>query len=105
MDDVNFWRCHKDATIDEKMPDMGIFKGRYICAPEQRDFKLRKTLMETYGFWRSSVPDTQVLWWASVFDCPPEVLEFVEWLLPRYPDLSKAFYDIDGSVPGGSVSN
>merc|ERR1712039_41619 len=39
-------------------------------------------------------------------ETPADVLEFLEWLLPRYPeDLSKAFYDIDGSVPGGSVSN
>merc|ERR1712226_462877 len=37
MDETNFWRASKDAAID-KCPPRGIFQGRYICAPEDRDY-------------------------------------------------------------------
>jgi Ca2+-binding EF-hand superfamily protein len=104
MDETNFWRSFKELST-EKMPACGIFKGLYICAPEDRNFKARIKLLETYGFWQANVREVDVRWWASLFEAPGDVLEFVEWLLPRYPDLSKAFYAIDGSVPGASVSN
>jgi len=105
MDETNFWRAQKEGIMD-KCPPRGLFQGRYICAPESRDFKLRKKLLETYGFWVNTAKENDVLWWASLFECPPQVLEFLEWLLPRFPkDLDAAFYKIDGSVPGGSVSN
>merc|ERR1712083_164606 len=93
MDETNFWRSFKELSTD-KMPSCGVFKGMYICAPEDRNLKTRSKLLETYGFWQVSL--REVRWWASLFEVPGDVLEFVEWLLPRYPVLSQAFYDIDG---------
>jgi len=103
-DETSFWRALKDGSLD-KLPPNGVFKGKYICAPEQRNYKTRCKLIETYGLWRVGVPEGKVLWWASLFEAPPDVLEFTEWLLPRVKDVASAFYLIDGSVPGGSVSN
>jgi len=103
-DEANFWRSSKEADI-EKMPTQGIFKGKYMCAPEDRDFKTRTKLLETYAFWQISAAENQVRWWASLTEAPADVLDFAEWLFPRYTDIAKAFHDIDGSVEGGSVSN
>lgn len=104
MDETNFWRAAKEVSL-EKCPCAGTFTGRYICAPEDRDFKTRRGLLETYGFRKLQAGEADVRWWASLFETPQEVLEFVEWLVPRFPDLTKAFHEIDGSVEGGSFAN
>jgi len=106
-DETNFWRSQKEVSM-EKLPTQGVFKGTYICAPENRDFKFRKKLLETYGYWQLSTDEKSVRWWASLYEANQEVLDFVEFLLgiEKFKgDLSLAFYDIDGSVPGASVSN
>ncbi|CAE8619918.1 unnamed protein product [Polarella glacialis] len=103
-DESNFWRSMKEVST-EIMPRQGIFKGSYLCAPEDRDFKTRKKLLETYGFWQLTAAETDVRWWASLTDSPPDVLDFVEWLSPRYLNLEMAYIDIDGSVPGGSADS
>jgi len=65
----------------ETMPTQGVFKGKYICAPENRDFNSRKKLMETYGYWQLSTDENSVRWWASLHEADQEVLDFVEFLM------------------------
>lgn len=80
------------------MPTAGTFKCVYNCAPEDRNVAFRNSLLETYGFWPASKHDTE--WWAALTDAPPDLIEFLEFLMARFPNLSKAFRAIDG--PGGN---
>lgn len=84
----------------DKMPEEGVFHGHYMCAPENRKFEYRCSVMETNGFWTPPPSTKQVLWWADLSKAPPDVLEFMEWLCGRFKSLDKAYERFDG--PGGS---
>lgn len=97
-DEASLWRNSRDGSFD-KMPTQGTFQGTYVCTPEERDFKNRKNVLETYGFWRCNVSDEKVSWWSALETIPDDILKFLEWILPRYADLAAAFDSIDESVP------
>eukprot|EP00930_Biecheleria_cincta_P001820 TRINITY_DN102910_c0_g1_i1.p1 TRINITY_DN102910_c0_g1~~TRINITY_DN102910_c0_g1_i1.p1 ORF type:complete len:1547 (-),score=253.21 TRINITY_DN102910_c0_g1_i1:218-4858(-) len=97
-DEALLWRNSRDGSMD-KMPTQGTFQGTYVCAPEERDFKNRKNVLQTYGFWQCSVAEEKVSWWSALETIPEDILKFLEWILPRYSDLASAFKAIDESVP------
>jgi len=85
----------------EKMPKGGVFSGKYTCSPDNRDYKLRRRFLEQYGFWKCNVSYEEVCWWSDLMDAPEDVLEFLEFLVVRFPNVDKAFTAIDGG-PGGN---
>lgn len=68
----------------EGIPTSGVFRCRYICSPQDRNFKERQRLMETFGFW-TPPEEEEVIWWSSIKDCPGDVFEFVEFLYANFP--------------------
>jgi len=109
---------HVDGTVDpllqgvpraweilEKMPLSGKFSGIYNCAPEDRNYQVRATLQQTYGLWKAPEKDTDVMWWASLPETPQDVLEYMEFLVPRFPDIYVAFQTIIAGHDGnGQIS-
>jgi len=90
--------------VFEKMPQVGTFKGVYVCSAEERHWPTRKQYLETYGFWSCPVPADEVMWWASLTEAPEDVLEFLEFLSGNYTDVFKAFTDIDGVGGNGQIT-
>jgi len=45
-----------------------------------------------------------VKWWTGLTECPGHVLEFLEFLIGRVPNVKKAFTLIDGIGGGGSLT-
>jgi len=97
-DEATLWRNSRDGSMD-KMPTQGTFQGTYVCTPEERDFKNRKQVLQTYGFWQCSASEEKVSWWSALDTIPEDILKFLEWILPRYADLAAAFEAIDESIP------
>lgn len=107
---------HADGTVDAlpqgvphswevftNMPKEGTFEVTYRCSPEDRNFKLRKQLLENYGFCSVVAEEDDVQWWGSLTDLPMDVLEYLDFLVIRYPDIYKAFCVIDGGRGGNGV--
>lgn len=92
----------KSWEIFDRMPKGGTFSGKYICGPENRDWKQRRKLLETIGFFKCTTTPEEVFWWSDIKDAPQDVLEFLEFLVIKFPDVSKAFTAIDG-VDGNGV--
>ncbi|CAE7938971.1 TONSL [Symbiodinium necroappetens] len=80
-------------TISQ-IPEHGTVSMSYKCAPEDRNFKVRKSFLQTYGNWPCDVNMEQVLWWASTNEVPVDVMEFLEFIIERYDDVYEAFDDI-----------
>eukprot|EP00928_Gymnodinium_smaydae_P074583 TRINITY_DN57616_c0_g1_i1.p1 TRINITY_DN57616_c0_g1~~TRINITY_DN57616_c0_g1_i1.p1 ORF type:complete len:370 (-),score=107.58 TRINITY_DN57616_c0_g1_i1:281-1273(-) len=104
---------HSDGVVDpmtmgvprswesfEKIPSEGSFHVEYACAPEDRNFKVRKQLFETYGFWKTDACEAEVMWWAGIGEAPSDVLELLEFLISHFEDVYRPFKLIDG--PGGN---
>lgn len=110
---------HKDGTRDslpqgiprgwdafEKMPKDGHFEVLYLCSADERNFKYRKHLLESFSRVKTGSSEQDVLWWASLTEAPPDVVEFLEWITTRWPPhehpspAKAAFRAIDG--PGGN---
>jgi Ran GTPase-activating protein (RanGAP) involved in mRNA processing and transport/Ca2+-binding EF-hand superfamily protein len=84
----------------EKMPSDGFFRGRYNCAPECRNYRLRADLMEKFSLWEAPEEESQVKWWAILTETPVDVLEYLEFLVAKFPSrdgVFKAFFGIDGN--------
>lgn len=88
----------------DRMPKGGIFTCTYTCSPEDRLFAVRVRLLDTYGNWKCNCPEPEVMWWASLAQAPEDILEYVEFLMGRYPDVWAAFLDIDGPDGNGVIS-
>merc|ERR1712048_1120230 len=94
----NSWRVFK------KMPQAGIFKCTYVCAPEDRNFRFRSQMFETYGNW--SIGDTkydEVMWWSGLFEAPEAVIDYLEFLVSSYDTIWPAFKLIDGVGGNGNI--
>eukprot|EP00913_Durusdinium_trenchii_P017710 g16648.t1 len=76
------------------IPTGGVVYMSYKCAPEDRHFKARKALLETYSNWPCEVTENEVLWWASTNEVPVDVMEFLEFLVEEYDDVFEAFDEI-----------
>lgn len=86
------------------MPESGVFKGMYICAPEDMKFQQRQMLLESYGFWKAPASPEDVLWWAVLTETPQDVLEYMEFLVGHYDDIWEPFTIIDGVDGNGQIS-
>eukprot|EP00929_Paragymnodinium_shiwhaense_P047994 TRINITY_DN24333_c0_g1_i1.p1 TRINITY_DN24333_c0_g1~~TRINITY_DN24333_c0_g1_i1.p1 ORF type:complete len:1631 (+),score=438.00 TRINITY_DN24333_c0_g1_i1:218-5110(+) len=113
----DFTYIREDGTVDplpqgvprswevfEKMPKGGVFKGNYICSPEDRNFKERVKLLAYYGYWVCPVQEDEIQWWAALNDAPEDVLEYVEYLSSRFDDTGQAFLKITGEDPSGQIT-
>jgi len=87
----------------EKMPMTGKFSGVYICSPEDRNYKLRATFQEAYSLWTAPEMDSDVTWWASLIETPEDVIEYLEFLVSRFPNMHKAFCKVD-HMHNGKIS-
>lgn len=76
------------------IPTEGTVYISYKCAPEDRNFKVRKSHLETYSNWVCDVTENEVLWWASTNEVPVDVMEFLEFLIEDYDDVYEAFDDM-----------
>jgi len=74
----------------EKLPMGGTFCATYVCAPEDRQLALRRSLYEKYGMWKM-FPDAEVVWWAGVEETPPVVLSFMDWLAREFSEGKDTF--------------
>jgi len=112
---VSFRYVHADGIVDplggglprqwatwKKIPRDGSISGQYICAPDKRKVAVRKELLINYGRWvmNNVIEDNAIMWWTSISRAPDDVLTFVEFIIPRYDNLVKAFLIIDG--PNGN---
>jgi len=88
----------------DKLPKGGSFKVKYTGAPDNRNWALRKSMMELYGGWHIHVEYEDVLWWSAVSEAPEDVLEYLEFLICKFPTLEDAFLEIDGEGGNGVVS-
>lgn len=108
---------HRDGTKDPltlgiprsweshaRVPTDGVLKGTYVCAPEDRKFELRKEFAEKYGFFKSNAAEEDVQWWTGLTEPPPDVLEFLEFLLSRVSHVNEAFTIIDGADGNGEIT-
>jgi Ca2+-binding EF-hand superfamily protein len=74
-----------------KQPPEGVFRGLYVCAPEDRIFKLRKELLSRFGHWEMDTLEHEVMWWAGLREAPEDVISYIEFLMPRYASVESAF--------------
>jgi len=88
----------------DKTPHEGIFEGKYNCAPEDRAYKLRSQLLRIYSLWTAPEQASQVMWWSVLTETPEDVLEYVFFLFPRFPDVTAAFKFIDGEDGNGLIT-
>lgn len=114
----DFSMTNPDGTIDplplglprswevfDRMPKAGVFRANYKCSPEDRKFQVRKSLLETYGFWNVPVQEHEVMWWADINQTPDDVLEFLTFVCRRFPKgVKSCFKFIDGEDGNGVIS-
>lgn len=106
-----------DGTVDELLlglPDTwqtlenisrsGTLTLRYECSPDDRNYAFRASLMETYGYVQPP-PADEVLWWSSTTTCPPDVVEFVEFLNASFHGLEAAFEALAGTSDAVSLQD
>lgn len=86
----------------EKLPTVGVFKCHYICSPDTRNFKVRQSLMDKYGFRQPPASEDHVTWWSSISHVPLDVVEFVEFMNTNFKDVWEAFRVIDGDTQCGN---
>jgi Ca2+-binding EF-hand superfamily protein len=88
----------------KKIPTSGTFSGLYVCAPEHRNFEMRKELASTYGYFETRISNEEVNWWTGLTEAPAAVLDFLEFLIGRVPSVQKAFKMLDGPCGNGVVT-
>eukprot|EP00931_Biecheleriopsis_adriatica_P086251 TRINITY_DN60961_c0_g1_i1.p1 TRINITY_DN60961_c0_g1~~TRINITY_DN60961_c0_g1_i1.p1 ORF type:complete len:1472 (-),score=264.42 TRINITY_DN60961_c0_g1_i1:6-4421(-) len=86
----------------KSVPTSGRFLGKYICAPEDRQFNLRRMLAVKYGYQHADVSISDVKWWTGLTEPPDDVLDLLEFLLSRFKNVDEVFYKIDGSAAGST---
>lgn len=88
----------------EKMPSGGIFGVTYMCAAQNRSFQVRKQVFQQFIENGANMDETKVMWWASLAEVPQEVLDFLEFLIAHYDNMTDAFIAIDGGDGNGVIS-
>jgi len=89
----------------ERMPKKGTFKCTYVCAPEDRNFKFRAEMLQTYGYWPlKNLTTEDVMWWSGLKEAPSDVIDYLEFLVSRYSNIYKPFYIIDGYDGNGEIT-
>jgi len=88
----------------KSIPQAGVFRATYMCAPEHRNFEFRKQLATTYGFFAVEHTEEEVMWWTGLMEPPSDVVDLLEFLIGRYTDVQKPFQDIDGVGGNGFIT-
>jgi Ca2+-binding EF-hand superfamily protein len=93
----------------DKVPKEGVFKCRYVCAPEDRKWEVRKKNAEVYGFYHIDALEKEVQWWTGLGEVPEDVLKFMEFCMwgvveGRFKSLDDIFVKIDGPEGNGEIS-
>eukprot|EP00930_Biecheleria_cincta_P011234 TRINITY_DN11386_c0_g2_i1.p1 TRINITY_DN11386_c0_g2~~TRINITY_DN11386_c0_g2_i1.p1 ORF type:complete len:1636 (-),score=323.46 TRINITY_DN11386_c0_g2_i1:170-5077(-) len=91
---------HKVEALEH---DGGVFEVYYTCSADDRNFKFRKSLMEKYGNYTVE-SEKDIMYWSGISTCPEDVVEFVEFIVSRFKDLSKPFALIDGPDGNGEIT-
>jgi len=81
----------KAWEVLDKIPKAGKLQCRYDCAAEDRKFPLRKQFLETYGYWRISANEEDVMWWSDLSDAPAEVVDLLEFCIAHYETVWDVF--------------
>eukprot|EP00930_Biecheleria_cincta_P035389 TRINITY_DN24342_c0_g2_i1.p1 TRINITY_DN24342_c0_g2~~TRINITY_DN24342_c0_g2_i1.p1 ORF type:complete len:1419 (-),score=214.24 TRINITY_DN24342_c0_g2_i1:1039-5295(-) len=89
----------------DKLPPDGVFKCRYVCAPEDRKVEHRRKLAETFAFWNPNFRDEDISWWTGLSEVGEDILDLLEFFISRYSHVNQAFRDIDGGVGQNSDAN
>merc|ERR1711937_1107351 len=76
-------------------PDSGVFKCRYVCSPDDRQFGFRKQLAQKYGYLAQEFSDKNINWWTGLNEPPSDVIDLLEFLISRVPSMDRAFDIID----------
>jgi hypothetical protein len=85
-----------------KIPTSGVFRGHYVCSPQDRCYPDRKHFLEMYGGWTAGIREDQVMWWAGLSEAPAEVIEYLEVIATHHNgNLTKAFNAI---VPSSATN-
>lgn len=87
----------------EALEQGGTFEVYYICSADDRNFKNRKAMMEKYGNYHVE-SEKDMLYVSGISQCPEDVVEFVEFLVSRYKDLTRPFTLIDGADGNGQIT-
>lgn len=87
------------------IPDSGVFRCRYVCSPDDRQFGFRKQLAQKYGYLAQEFSDKDIQWWTGLNEPPSDVIDLLEFLISRVPSMDKAFDIIDGGEPGATANS
>jgi len=93
-------RSWEDA---DKIEPHGIFRGTYVCAPEDRCFELRCKLAATNGHFVAEFEEKDVRWWTGLTEPPADVMEFLEFLISHVGSTKEAFDLVDSA--NGTAGN
>eukprot|EP00931_Biecheleriopsis_adriatica_P017672 TRINITY_DN12584_c0_g6_i1.p1 TRINITY_DN12584_c0_g6~~TRINITY_DN12584_c0_g6_i1.p1 ORF type:complete len:1677 (-),score=235.05 TRINITY_DN12584_c0_g6_i1:49-5079(-) len=74
----------------ENIPESGSFSVSYVCSADEIDYSFRKSLLEKYCNCHSP-SRSDVMWWSSIIECPPDVVEFVEFANGKFKDIWEPF--------------
>lgn len=88
----------------EGIPKDGVFRAKYMCAPEYRKLECRKELATQFGFYNhvEALTTEDVQWWTGLMEPPEDVINLLEYFISRYDNVEKPFKEIDG-VDGNGV--
>lgn len=108
---------HEDGKVDpletglprsweelNKAPPEGVLSVSYVCAPEERNFQVRKQFHQQYGYRKLDANEDDVMWWAALHEAPPDVLTFLQWIMARFQNPKDCFLKIDGPDGNGVIS-
>eukprot|EP00931_Biecheleriopsis_adriatica_P070532 TRINITY_DN44294_c0_g1_i1.p1 TRINITY_DN44294_c0_g1~~TRINITY_DN44294_c0_g1_i1.p1 ORF type:complete len:293 (-),score=56.55 TRINITY_DN44294_c0_g1_i1:53-859(-) len=80
----------------DRLPTSGVFRCKYVCAPEFRNIAYRRKLAATYGYFHQEYFDHDIRWWTGLKEAGDDVLDLLEFLISRYNNVQEAFFEIDG---------
>eukprot|EP00929_Paragymnodinium_shiwhaense_P069424 TRINITY_DN35004_c0_g3_i2.p1 TRINITY_DN35004_c0_g3~~TRINITY_DN35004_c0_g3_i2.p1 ORF type:complete len:1423 (+),score=278.40 TRINITY_DN35004_c0_g3_i2:145-4413(+) len=88
----------------EKLPAAGVFTVTYVCAPDHRNYQMRKAALRSLTLFDCAHDEDEVMWWSSCADAPKDVNEFMEFVVMTFPSLETAFAAFDGVNGNGKIS-
>eukprot|EP00929_Paragymnodinium_shiwhaense_P057512 TRINITY_DN28799_c0_g1_i1.p1 TRINITY_DN28799_c0_g1~~TRINITY_DN28799_c0_g1_i1.p1 ORF type:complete len:1500 (+),score=349.89 TRINITY_DN28799_c0_g1_i1:97-4596(+) len=89
----------------DKLPPDGTFTCKYVCSPDDRKFQVRRKVCEDLSFFPCNVEEEEVEWWTGLLEPPPDVLDYLEFLICSGVDTAdKAFEVIDGVGGNGEIT-
>lgn len=90
----------------DKIPKDGVIKFRYVCAPEDRKYDVRRQTMVNNSYFDCPVAEEDVIWWTGLNEVPEDMIELLEFMIgdPSFQSANKVFQFIDGVGGNGEIS-